>query len=116
MWIREKSYFRWDGPELTTEEILALPSPVSTEIQEAYDVTMFNAVVSFINRLIFNDRIISLVREVTKLEPTKENIISELKTNQALYDIFFKQMIVNQAWPKWYHDTLYAPCLIRELR
>lgn len=116
MWVKEKNYFIWDGPELTDAEVLALPSPVSVKVKQAYDEKMFNAVVSFIRRLIFNDRILDSVRSVTSLEPTKENIIGELKTNQALYDIFFQQMIVNQTWPERYHDRLYAPCLIHELR
>lgn len=116
MWVKERNYFSWDGPELTDAEVLALPSPVSTDVKDAYDEKMFNAVVDFIHRLIFNDRFLDLVRSVMPLEPTKENILGELKTNQALFDIFFQQMIVNQSWPKWYHDKLYAPCLIRELR
>lgn len=115
MWVKEKNYFIWDGPELTDAEVLALPSPVSEYVKKTYDNTMFNAVVGFINRLIFNDKIISLVSEITDVEPTKENIIAEIKTNEALYDIFFKQMIINQVWPKWYHDKLYAPCLINDL-
>lgn len=116
MWVKKQNYFSWNGSELTDAEVLALPSPVSADVKEAYDNTMFNAVVDFINRLVLDNRTISLVNNVTNIEPIKENIIGELKTNQALYDIFFQQMIVNQSWPKRYHDALYAPCLIRELR
>lgn len=116
MWVQEKNYFRWDGPELTDAELLALPSPVKAEVKSNYNKLVFDAVRRFANALILDSAFILKLSKVTEVELTKENILKEIETNRQLFDIFFQQMIINQVWQKWYHDKLYAPCLIHELR
>lgn len=116
MWVKENNYFRWDGPELTNDEILALPSPVTKEVKDNYNALVFDAVCNFVKVLILNEAFIVKLKQVTEIELTKENILEEIKTNRQLFDIFFQQMIINQVWYKKYHDRLYAPCLIPDLR
>ena len=116
MWIKENNYFRWDGPELTNDEILALPSPVAKEVKDNYNTLVFDAVCNFVRILILDTAFLTKLKKATDIEFTKENILEEMKTNEALYNIFFQQMIVNQVWYKAHHDRLYAPCLVPELR
>lgn len=114
MWVKRKGYYSREGPVLTDEEILALPSPVTDEIKKKVQDSIKQTVVEFIGRLALDNNSIAFAKKYGVEVKTKNKkvfrhqILKAIETNEELFNALYAQYIVIKMKPFHYLNLLYG--------